>query len=149
MSAARPHRPSPVVGRRTPRHRAAVQGRDGRDRGSEVALRRFSAADPEERRGRWLALARMLVAQFDGIPETSVRLADRRWREVPQVELTLRPGARGTALALMQVLKSGSPPMFADPARFDEQVVVFGTSGPREADPPVIAARARNFLGRR
>ena len=99
-----------------------------------VALRRFAAADPEERRGRWLTLARALVAALDGIPGTSVRLlADRPWREIPQVELALGPEARGTALALIQVLEAGSPPVFADPARLDEQVVVLGTSCLREA----------------
>ena len=67
-------------------------------------------------------------------PRTSVRLlADRPWREIPQVELALGPEARGTALALIQVLEAGSPPVFADPARLDEQVVVLGTSCLREA----------------
>ena len=66
--------------------------------GLVVALRRFAAADPEERRGRWLALARALVTQLDGIPGISVRLlADRPWREIPQVELAFGPEARGTA----------------------------------------------------
>ena len=102
------------------------------------------------RRGHWLTLARALVAELDGIPGTSVRLlADRPWREIPQVELALGPEARGTALALMQELEAGSPPVFADPARLDEQVVVFGTSCLREEDPPVIAARIRDFLGGR
>ena len=118
--------------------------------GLVVALRRFAAADPEGRRGRWLALARALVAQLDDISGTSVRLlADRPWREIPQVELALGPEARGTALALMQALEAGSPPVFADPARLDEQVVVLGTSCLREGDPPVIAARIRDFLGGR
>ena len=49
----------------------------------------------------------------------------------------------------MQVLEAGSPPVFADPARLDEQVVVLGTSCLREGDPPVIAARIRDFLGGR
>ena len=49
----------------------------------------------------------------------------------------------------MQALEAGSPPVFADPARLDEEVVVFGTSCLREADPPVIAARIRAFLGGR
>ena len=65
----------------------------------------------------------------------------------PQVEVAVGPEARGTALALMQALEVGSPPVFADPARLDEQVVVFGTSCLREGDPPVIAARIRDFLG--
>jgi L-seryl-tRNA(Ser) seleniumtransferase len=118
--------------------------------GLVVALRRFAAADPEERRGRWLSLARALVAELDGIPGTSVRLlADQPWREIPQVELAFGPEARGTALRLMQVLEAGSPPVFADPARLDEEVVVLGTSCLREGDPPVIAARIRDFLGGR
>jgi D-glucosaminate-6-phosphate ammonia-lyase len=118
--------------------------------GLVVALRRFAAADPEARRGRWLALARTLAAQLDGIPGTSARVvAERPWREIPQVELALGPEARGTALALMQALETGSPPVFADPARLDEQVVVFGTSCLREGDPFVIATRIRDFLGDR
>ena len=76
-------------------------------------------------------------------------LADRQWREIPQVELALGPEARETALALMQVLEAGSPPVFADPARLDEQVVLLGTSCLREGDPPVIAGRIRDFLGGR
>jgi L-seryl-tRNA(Ser) seleniumtransferase len=115
--------------------------------GLVVALRRFAAADPVERRDRWLALARALVAELDGIPGTTVRLlADRPWREIPQVELALEPEAHGTALALMQALESGSPPVFADPVRLHEDVVVFGTSCLREGDPPVIAARIRGFV---
>jgi L-seryl-tRNA(Ser) seleniumtransferase len=118
--------------------------------GLVVALRQFAAADPDERRGRWLCLARELVSQLEGIPGTSVRLlADRPWREIPQVELALGPEARGTALALMQALEAGSPPVFADPARLDEQVVVLGTSCLREGDPCVIGARIWDFLGRR
>jgi L-seryl-tRNA(Ser) seleniumtransferase len=118
--------------------------------GLVVALRRFAAAEPEERRGRWLALAQALVAQLGGIPGTSVRLlADGPWREIPQVELALGRDARGTALALMQELEIGSPPVFADPARLDEQVVVFGTSCLREADLPLITARVREVLGGR
>src|SRR4029077_6846510 len=115
-----------------------------------VALRRFATADPEERRGRWLALARALAAQLEGIPGTSVRLlADRPWREIPQVELALEPEARGTALALMQALEAGTPAVFADPARLHEEVVVFGMTCLREGDPPVIAARIWDFLGGR
>jgi len=118
--------------------------------GLVVALQRFAAADPAERRGRWLALAQALVAELDGIPGTSVRLlADRPWREIPQVELALEPEARGTALALMQALEAGSPPVFADPARLHEEVVVLGTSCLREGDPLVIGARIREFLGGR
>jgi hypothetical protein len=49
----------------------------------------------------------------------------------------------------MQELEAGSPPVFADPARLEEQVVVFGTSCLREGGPPVIAARIRDFLGGR
>ena len=51
--------------------------------------------------------------------------------------------------AVCRTLEAGSPPVFADPARLDEQVVVLGTSCLREGDPPVIAARIRDFLGGR
>ena len=76
-------------------------------------------------------------------------LADRPWREIPQVELALGSEARGTALAPMHELEAGSPPVFADPARLDEQVVVLGTSCLREGNPPIIAARIPDFLGGR
>src|SRR5262249_43606086 len=107
--------------------------------GLVVALRRFAAADPAGRGPRGRDPAEALVAELDGIPGTSVRLlAERPWLEIPQVELALEPEARGTALALMQALEAGSPPVFADPARLHEGVVVLGTSCLREGDPPVI-----------
>jgi L-seryl-tRNA(Ser) seleniumtransferase len=134
-----------------PRHGIGRPCKAGKEEivGLMTALGLFLAEDPAARRRRWRDLMEALAASLRGLNHARVALlAEGPQAEVPMLELTLDAAAAGvTAAQLMQRLQDGTPGIHADPARVDDDVVLFGPVCLKDDEPAIIGERVRAVLG--